>query len=290
MAKAIATLFVGDNVEVMRRVIAYASIQLTVTSPPYDNLRKYNGFAWDFEAVARELYCVTKPGGVVVWVVGDATINGSETGTSFRQALYFKECGFNLHDTMIYRKACQTPLNHRRYEQEWEYMFVFSKGTPLVFNPLRVSCKFAGQMPWGKPKVYKSDDGKLTEIERKPMGETKIKGNIFEYRPGSTQTHGKHPAPFPEGLAQDHILSWSNPGDTVLDPFCGSGTTGKMALLNSRNFIGIDISPEYVELSRSRILGASIGSTGDAPMAVNSPATVSSFEMFNHILGGKTDG
>lgn len=98
----------GDCVELMKE-IPDDFIDLTVTSPPYDNLRDYNNeMTWNFEKfkeVAKELFRITKPGGVVVWVVGDATIKGSETGTSFRQALFFKDCGFNLHDTMIYKKT-----------------------------------------------------------------------------------------------------------------------------------------------------------------------------------------
>lgn len=229
-------------------------IDLTVTSPPYDNLRTYNGFKWDFETTAKELYRITKQGGIVVWVVGDSTIKGSETGTSFRQALFFKECGFNLHDTMIYRKLNYTPLTHNRYEQEFEYMFVFSKGKPKTFNPIKIPCKWAGTQSWGKCSYYKTNDGVLTPKDKYVIGDTKIKGNIFEYLTGSTKTGKiKHPAVFPEKLAQDHINSWSNPGDIVLDPFMGSGTTAKMALLNGRNYIGFEISKEYCDIANARL-------------------------------------
>lgn len=250
-------LFTGDNVEVLRREVQDNSVQLTVTSPPYDNLRKYNGFTWNFEQVARELYRVTKLGGVVVWVTADATLKGSETGTSFRQALFLRDvCGFNLHDTMIY-SSDKPPLTHNRYEQKFEFMFVFSKGRPGVFNPFRDPCKYAGQ---NKSKQrYRQDGAELSAAHKQlPVNLDKIRGNIWFFSTG----HGKttldkeafeHPAIFPELLARDHVLSWSNPGDLVLDPFCGSGTTGKMALLNSRRFIGIDISPAYVDLSAGRI-------------------------------------
>ena len=229
-------------------------IDLTVTSPPYDDLRTYKGYSFDFEPIAQELYRVTKPGGVVVWVVGDATVKGSETGTSFRQALCFKDIGFNLHDTMIYRKLNYTPLTHNRYEQEWEYMFVFSKGKPKTFNPILEPSKYGGQETWGKPKYYKTTDGVLTQKPKQRIKAEKIKGNVFGYRTGSTQT-GKilHPAMFPEKLANDHIVSWSNPGDLILDPMCGSGTTCKMAMATGRNYIGIDISEEYCEMARKRI-------------------------------------
>lgn len=229
-------------------------VDLTVTSPPYDNLRKYKGFAWDFEATAKELYRVTKDGGVVVWVVGDATIKGSESGTSFRQALFFKECGFNLHDTMIYAKVNPIPQNHNRYEQCFEYMFVFSKGKPKTFIPILEATKNGGKVfNWGDRKT-KMDDQQCRRhraTEKLSVKPTKIKNNIFYYSIGGCKTG--HPAVFPEKLAQDHILSWSNEGDTVLDPFIGSGTTAKMALLNKRNFIGFEISQEYCDIANARI-------------------------------------
>lgn len=230
------------------------SVDLTISSPPYDKLRIYNGYSFNFEEVARQLFRVTKQGGVVVWVVSDSTINGSESGTSFRQALFFKEIGFNLHDTMIYRKLNYTPLTHRRYEQEWEFMFVFSKGRPNTFNPIKMASKFGGQETWGKPSYYKTSDGKLTTKPKQIISETKIKGNIFEYRTGSTQTGDiEHPAVFPEQLAEDQILSWSNEGDIILDPFIGSGTVAKMCILTNRKFIGFDISNEYVKIAQERI-------------------------------------
>lgn len=229
-------------------------IDLTVTSPPYDNLRTYKGFTWDFESVAKELYRVTKQGGVVVWVVGDATIKGSETGTSFRQALYFMECGFNLHDTMIYRKK-KPPLTHNRYEQEFDYMFVFSKGKPKTFNPIMIDKLYMDKRTnkaFGRNNTNEHDMGFSSKKTKK------IKGNVWEYLVGGGKTTKdkiafNHPAIFPEKLAQDHIISWSNPGDIVFDPFVGSGTTAKMALLNGRNYIGIDISEEYCEIARKRI-------------------------------------
>ena len=230
------------------------SIDLTVTSPPYDNLRTYNGYEWDFEETAKELYRITKQGGVVVWVVGDATIKGSETGTSFKQALYFKECGFNLHDTMIYKKINYQPLNHNRYEQEFEYMFIFSKGKPKTFNPIKIPCKWAGTQSWGNCSYYKTNNGVLTSKDKYVINDTKIKGNVFEYLTGSTKTGKiKHPAMFPEQLAADHILTWSNEGDIVLDPFMGSGTTAKMSKLNNRNYIGFEISKEYCDIANERV-------------------------------------
>lgn len=253
MDKWLNQISCGDNVEVMRQ-FPDNCIDLTVTSPPYDNLRTYNGFSFDFKGVAKELYRITKPGGVVVWVVGDATINGSETGTSFKQALYFKEIGFNLYDTMIYQSE-KPPLTHRRYEQKFEYMFVFSKGIPKTFNPIIVECKYAGSNPMGTFR----HTGEETQKAHKQANvkASKIKGNVWEYITGYQKTTTdkyafKHPAIFPEQLANDHIVSWSNLGDLVFDPFVGSGTTAKMALLSGRNYVGIDISDEYCGLSRQR--------------------------------------
>jgi DNA modification methylase len=260
------SLYVGDNVDVLKREVFDGSVQLTVTSPPYDNLRKYNGFSWDFEASARELYRVTKPGGVVVWVIGDATVDGSETGTSFRQALYFKSLGFNLHDTMIWEKTGRLPTQDRYYNI-FEYMFVFSKGKPSTMNFICDAPTTSGGRVQKKDSVinkgaHKEGTGTFVRnfLARRP--------NIWKINIGSNPTG--HPAPFPEALAQDHILTWSNPGDLVLDPFVGSGTTGKMALLNSRRFIGIDISPEYVDLADCRIKGAQQPVSMTPPTYVNS--------------------
>ena len=237
------------------------SIDLTVTSPPYDNLRKYNGYSFDFESVAKELYRVTKLGGVVVWVVGDATVKGSETGTSFKQALYFKEIGFNLHDTMIYEKN-SLPMNHNRYEQEFEYMFIFSKGKPKTFNPIRIPCKYPEKETARQNSKYSYTDEKMRKArsnkQRKPVGQSKIKGNIWRYTTGHNHSTKdsiafKHPAIFPEQLANDHIISWSNPNEIVFDPFMGSGTTAKMAMLNNRRFIGCEISEEYCNIIKDRL-------------------------------------
>ena len=239
----------GDCLEEMKKM-EENSIDLTVTSPPYDNLRDYKGYSFDFEGIAKELFRVTKEGGVVVWVVGDATIKGSETGTSFKQALYFKEIGFNLHDTMIWRKHSfnHDPRN-KRYKQYFEFMFILSKGKPKTYNEIKdIKCKNAG-------KEYSAS-------KRLPSGEIrkygKIKINDFQARSNIWEISGKHdknhPAVFPEKLAEDHILSWSNEGDTILDPMAGSGTTLKMAKKNNRNYIGIEISQEYVNIIKQRLL------------------------------------
>lgn len=245
----------GDCVNVMKEKIKNNSIDLTVTSPPYDNLRTYNGFTWDFEGVANQLYRTTKDGGVVVWVVGDATIKGSESGTSFKQALYFKEIGFNLHDTMIYAKNNPIPLNHNRYEQQFEYMFVFSKGKPKTFNPIKIPTIGAGKKySWKDTNDYGQTSAKRARDEVSVVKKDKIDYNIWFMNVAKSKYTNS--APFPEELAERHIISWSNKDDIVFDPFVGSGTTGKMAILNNRNFIGIDISEEYCKMSKERIENA----------------------------------
>jgi len=240
-------LKLGDCLEVMKSLLD-ASIDLTVTSPPYDNLRTYNGYSFDFEGIAKELYRVTKDGGVVVWVVGDATINGSETGTSFKQALYFKEIGFNLHDTMIYHKSSQPKQHGHRYEQHFEYMFVLSKNKPKTKNLLKEPSKRAGEIIKRTSRDLGLD---LLKKSISTVSDMKYKGNVWFY--GSKFNKTNHPAIFPEQLAHDHIVSWSNEGDTVLDCFLGSGTTGKVAKQLNRQFIGIEISPEYLEIAKKRI-------------------------------------
>ena len=249
----------GDCITEMRKMESNI-IDLTVTSPPYDNLRTYAGtLDWNFEIfqqVAQELYRITKDGGVVVWVVGDATIKGSETGTSFKQALYFKEIGFNLHDTMIYQKSNYMPLTHNRYEQAFEYMFVLSKGKPKTFGPIMKNNKTTGENRKGTHR-QDGDDLKVKN-SLKPVKSKSQKSNIWLYSVGKGGSTNdaiafKHSAIFPEQLANDHIISWSNENDLVFDPFMGSGTTGKMAKLNNRRFIGIEKVPEYFEIAKKRI-------------------------------------
>ena len=234
------------------------SIDLTITSPPYDNLRTYNGFSFDFESIAKELYRVTKQGGVVVWIVNDSTINGSETGTSFKQALFFKEIGFNIHDTMIYAKNNAMPLNHNRYDPCFEYMFILSKGKPKSFNPIKEKTLNEGKITKRELEIKMKNEIKhqsRCREEHTVIKSTKFKKNIWYYSVGIEvdKKVNKHPAIFPEQLANDHILSWSNENDIVMDIFMGSGTTAKMAFLNNRDYIGFEISKEYCDIANKRI-------------------------------------
>ena len=247
--------FINDDCLSFMKKLDDCCVDLTVTSPPYDNLRKYNGYYFDFENIAKELFRITKDGGVVVWNVNDATINGSETGTSFRQALFFMDCGFNLHDTMIWVKDGGGAIGSNKcYTQNFEYMFVLSKGKPKSVNLI-----------YDKPNgSYKQNNTALHKQSgrRKPSGEIKVeirkppkeysKRNNWWYIPVVGGKTG-HPAVFPERLAKDHIISWSNIGDVVFDPFLGSGTTAKMAIETGRKFLGCEISEEYCEIIKNRL-------------------------------------
>lgn len=255
-------IYCGDSA-VMLAGLPDASIDLTVTSPPYDNLRSYHGYSWDFTTIATQLYRVTKPGGVVVWITGDETIGGSETGASFRQALGFMEIGFNLHDTMIYQKdSCPFPET-TRYYPAFEYMFILSKGSPRTVNLLRDKAnKQQGISLHGT--TQRERDGKTYPIAMhhtdpgRVVKQNGIRQNVWLYSPGYKKSTKDdyafdHPAIFPEALARDHVISWSNPGDIVLDPFAGSGTTAKMSKVLSRHWLGFDISQEYVTLAKKRV-------------------------------------
>ena len=229
-------------------------VDLTVTSPPYDDMRKYNDtLEWNLD-ICKEiidlLYKITKPGGTVVWIINDKTKKGSETTTSFKQALAFVDAGFNLNDTMIWQKENPLPqVKQPRYNQVFEYMFVFSKGTPKTFNPIMVPCKCAGKKYDSTCKNIGGEDGRTHKTFN--INTEKVKDNVWKIAVAQNKT--SHPAVFPEKLAHDHILSWSNEGDLVLDPLVGSGTTGIAALKVNRNFIGIDKVPEYIELSEQRL-------------------------------------
>lgn len=257
-----------DCLDTMGRMLEN-TVSLTVTSPPYDDLRTYNnkikglstdynGYSFDFENIARELYRVTKLGGIVVWVVGDATHNGSETGTSFRQALFFKEIGFNIHDTMIYMKNNFSNPSSTRYHQIFEYVFVLSKGKPATFNPIKDRKNvYGGQVgSWGKNTV-RQKDGSMKENTKKMIEEYGQRYNVWTYKTSKNgqedEVAYEHPAIFPIDLVKDHIISWTNEGDIIYDPFMGSGTTAKGALLLNRQWIGSEINEEYVDICDRRL-------------------------------------
>lgn len=230
-------------------------IDLVVTSPPYDDLRNYKGYHFDFDNIALELLRIVKKGGIVVWVVGDKISNGDKTLTSFKHAIYFQKIGFNVHDVMIYRKKNTPFMRSNAYTNCYEFMFILSKGKPNTFNPLKTKTARQGL----EQLVHnKKADG----VNKKVLGELKAEKtltNIWDYAVGlggstNDKIAFKHPAIFPEKLAQDHILSWSNEGDLVFDPMCGSGTTCKMAKLNHRNYLGMEISEEYTKIAQERMV------------------------------------
>ena len=253
-------IYCESNLDTMARM-PDNFIDLTVTSPPYDGLRDYNGYSFPFEDIAKELFRVTKQGGVVVWVVGDQTIDFCETLTSFKQSIFFVEnCSFNLLDTMIYGKKSYAPAypTMKRYAQTFEYMFVFSKGKPKTFNPIQTNKQDSSISKNFETNGYRQKDGTMEYKRMKTDSMMKSECNVWIYDVGFAKSSNdkiafEHPATFPEQLAADHIFTWSNEGDLIYDPFMGSGTTAKMAILNKRKWIGSEISSEYVELANKRL-------------------------------------
>ena len=263
----INTLY-NENCLITMSNIPDNTIDLTLTSPPYDDLRTYNkhlsgnktefnGYSFPFEQIARELFRITKKGGVVVWVVGDATNKGSETGTSFRQALYFKECGFDLYDTMIYQKTGTPFPQKNRYNQTFEYMFVFSKGKPKTFNPIMKKNATAGAVRHSRR--FRTADGEMKPgFNGKPINEYGIENNIWLIKNGMNKSTKdlvafEHPAIFPEELALKHVITWTKKGDLVYDPFMGSGTTAKASIQLERNWIGSELDEEYCDICNRRL-------------------------------------
>lgn len=265
------TIYNENNIMTLSR-IPDNFLDMVITSPPYDDmdekfvplpkkgLRSYKGYTWNFKGIVKELYRTLKEGGVVVWNVNDPTIDGSESLASCYQKIYFRKVGFRIHDTMIYRKKSYLPKNHRRYEQTFEYVFVFSKGNPKTFNPILENTKYAGKINSGNKREKGPGEDKLVALwgAGKPYKDTKIKGNIWTYPTGWMHSYKEeylkgHSAIFPEQLATDHILSWSNEGDIVYDPFMGSGTVAKVCKLLNRKYIGSEISEEYCKISERRV-------------------------------------
>ena len=256
MIETTQTWKIGDCVELMQE-LDDESIDLVVTSPPYDNLRTYGGYNFDFEKTANQLYRVIKDGGTIVWIVNDETIDGDESGTSFRQALCFKEIGFKLNDTMIWNKGGFTAVGALpyRYGQVFEYMFILTKGYAKTFNPI----KDRPNKQYGRKQhgTIRQRDGTTKQMSSNgrnitPFGQ---RFNIWNIYPeNSSKNRTSHPAQFSEELVHDHIISWSNEGDLVLDPFVGSGTTLKVCRLTNRNGIGFEINPEYEPIIRERCM------------------------------------
>ena len=244
------------------------SVDLVVTSPPYDDLRTYNDSSkWDhevFKSVADNLARVLKTGGVIMWNVNDATVKGSETGSSFRQCLYFMDrCGLRLHDTMIYEKtgtAFASGPKSVRYTQIFEYCFILSKGKPKTINLIQDKKNaWAGYTSFGNAKTRKQDGtmhdpGKKSKVIR----EYGVRTNIWKIKNSggfgqSSKASYKHPATMPEELARGHVLTWSDKNDLILDPFMGAGTTAQVCLEENRNFIGFEIDETYHQMCVDRV-------------------------------------
>lgn len=255
-------LYQGDCLDVMDKLIEEGvEVDLTVTSPPYDDLRNYNNtLVWNFDIfkqVADRLYSITKDGGVVVWVVGDSVKKGSKTLRCYEQALYFKSIGFNVYDVIIYQKTTPSPPHKNRYFNSFEYQFILSKGKPKTVNLLKDRPNKCARTSSGTV-TRREKDGSLTTKKSIKISDFGVRTNVWTYDVGNNKTTTdkfafKHPAMFPEKLAEDQILSWSNEDDLILDCFMGANTTGKMALLNNRNYIGIEKVEEYFKIAKKRI-------------------------------------
>ncbi|MBM3712641.1 MAG: site-specific DNA-methyltransferase [Actinobacteria bacterium] len=244
------TIYCGDCLEVMKNI---EPVDMILTSPPYDDLRSYQGFKFDFKNIANEIFKVLKNDGILIWVTGDQTVDGSETATSFKQAIYFKDLGFKLHDTMIYLKDPRYP-DSVRYSQAFEYMFVFTKTGPKTFNPIQ---KKNNSSYLVKGCYNRNKNGTITKVYRPSRGEANMV-NYWYYSAGYMKSAKdkyifEHPAIFPESLAMDHIISWTNENDIVLDPFLGSGATARACKDLGRKCIGIEISKEYCDIAVKRL-------------------------------------
>lgn len=260
-------LYLGDNIKIMK-TIPDNSVDLVITSPPYDDLRDYeNKILWDyntFKKVAKQLYRIIKQGGIVVWVIGDKTDKGNKSLTSFKHALFFQEIGFNVYDVIIYEKSGTGPPHPKRYFNAYEYMFILCKGRPKTVNLLKDKKNSCGGMTTFAEVTRREKNGTLTNKGKKVINEYGVRTNIWRYNNGKgfsckDKIAYNHPAIFPEKLVEDHILSWSNPGDIVLDPFGGSGTTAKVSLEQNRKWIYIEKVKKYYDIAEIRIKNIGCG-------------------------------
>jgi len=255
-------IFCGEAAEVMRS-FPDESIDMVFTSPPYGTVRSYNGYKFNFQEIAIELTRILKPGGVIAWNEADTIVNGSKTLTPSKHALYFsEECGLKVHDEMIYEKnSCSFPAkrNGLRYSNVYEEVFILSKGKPKSVNLIcdkRNRCY--GEKGFGMASQRRKN-GDLVKYERKPTPKFSPRDNIWRVFTGKGYSSkdsnaSKHPAISPDLLVLDHIRTWSNEGDIILDPMAGSGTTCVMAKALKRQYVGIEISDEYCQLINERLL------------------------------------
>lgn len=251
-------IYLGDNVQQLQLHVTDNSIDMVCTSPPYDMLRDYKGFTFDIDLLIPELYRVLKPGGIIMWNTGDGTIKGSKTLTSFKTAIKFQDANFLVHDVMIYEKGNFSNPSSNRYHQTMEYMFVFSKGKLTTFNPIKDK-KITGMDDpdharlgsFGKNTVRQKDGTMVDRGARKVYNEFGMRTNIWRMKTAGQEKPCQgveHPAKMPTAMAHDQIISWSNVGDIILDPFAGSGTTGVEAIKLDRKFIGIELAQEYYDM------------------------------------------
>ena len=233
---------------------------LILTSPPYDDLRTYGGGVFDFGSIADACVGALVDGGVIVWVVGDGIEGYSETGSSFRHALGFMRRGLKLHQTMLYQTTREAPTAPNRYARVHEYMFVFSNGRPRVANIIRDKPNTTSGTVHRRKMIGRYADNskphrnyKRNRIVSPEFGP---RTNIWKYHTSpfsNANRFDEHPAVFPDALARDHIRTWTNPGDLVIDPMAGSGTTLRAAKDLGRSSIGIEIHENYIDIIERRM-------------------------------------
>ena len=251
------SIVLGDCVEGMRS-LPPDLVPCTVASPPYGALRHYHGnHQFDFEAAAAELWRITRPGGVVCWVVREEVVDGSESGEASEQRLFFRDLGFRLHQTIVMERYGSRARSPGRYGESLEYAFILAKGKPATVRLLRDRRnKTAGKLVTA---THRYPDGSY-RVQRYEVDEWGYRKAVWYFAQGmhvATDPVARlHQAPMPEAMAEDLILSYSREGDLIFDPFAGVATTAKMALLNHRNYFGYEINAIYHARGEERLRAA----------------------------------
>lgn len=246
-----------DCVEGMKK-IPDNSVDIVVTSPPYDGIRDYNGFNFDLHETGRGLIRILKEGGIVAMVIQDQTKNFGKTLTSFKTIIdWCDNIGFKLFECVIYRKhGSEGAWWTNRFRVDHEYMPIFLKGEkPQYFNKenLKVPSIHGGKVMTGSGS--RRTDGKTNARVTRPINTMKCRGTIWNYLMAGDKDPIKrqHPAPFPDQIPLDFIECFCPPGGVVLDPFMGSGSTAVAAKKLNRKYIGFDTSEEYIKIAHARL-------------------------------------
>jgi hypothetical protein len=251
-------ILLGDALEILSRIPA-GSIPLTLFSPPYDGIRDYGkNWSLDYKTLGRLLFGATCDGGVCAVVIGDGTKDFAKSLTTFRWAVdWVDNTGWRLFECCIYsRHGNPGAWWTQRFRVDHEYILIFFKGDRLrCFDKtaLMIPSKHAGKVYSGTDRLT---NGGFKKIEPKAVNDLKCRGTIWGYATSNSEgnrTKLEHPATFPDRLADDLIHCFSKPGDLVFDPMCGSGTTCVMAAKAKRDYLGIEINPEYHSIAMKRI-------------------------------------